>query len=100
MPEHASFNKKWNRWCLAVISKIEEPIVVAAIFGRRSSPEPVWFIWHDRRYRILKITYIWIDREGQAKRYHFSVTDGANLYELCYHTGRLSWELAAIETDG
>ena len=83
-----------------MISKVEEPIVVAAIFGRRSALEPVWFIWQGRRYSIHKITYIWTDKDGQAKRYHFSVTNGADLYELCYHTGRMSWELTAIETEG
>ncbi len=83
-----------------MITKIEEPVVVAAIFGRKPSPKPVWFIWHGRCYRIEDITYTWTDKEGQAKRYHFSVTAGANLYQLLFHSGHMSWQLAAVETEG
>ncbi len=83
-----------------MVNKIDEPIVVAAIFGRKPWLKPVWFIWQNRQYRIHKITYTWMDKEGLARRYHFSVTDGNDLYELYYHTERLTWWLSAIETEG
>ncbi len=83
-----------------MVTKVEESVVVAAIFGCRPYLKPVWFIWRDQRYPIHKITYTWIDRGGRAKRYHFSVSDGANLYELCYNSEHLSWELVAIEMEG
>ncbi len=83
-----------------MITDMEEPIIVAAIFGKKPWLKPVWFIWKNRQYQIHKITYTWIDKEGQFKRYHFSVSDGANLFELCYHSERLSWQLAAMDTEG
>jgi hypothetical protein len=83
-----------------MISRVEERIIVAAIFGQKPWLKPVWFIWQGRQYRVKKITYTWVDKEGQEKLYHFAVTDGANLYELCYNSIQLTWQLSAIDTEG
>ncbi len=81
--------------------KIEESIIVAAVFNKSPLIKPVWFIWRGRQYRILKVTYTWTDKEGQAKRYHFSVSDeAANIYELCYNSERLTWRLVALDAEG
>jgi hypothetical protein len=79
-----------------MIDRINEPVTVGAVFGQKSLIRPIWFLWRKREYRIAKITYTWMDREGQAKRYHFAVTDGGNLFELCYHTEKLTWQLETI----
>ena len=83
-----------------MLNKVEEPIIVAAVFGRKPLIKPVWFVWRGLKYRILKITYDWMDKEGRAKRYHFAVSDGDNLYELCYDSERLSWQLVAVDMEG
>ena len=80
--------------------RIKESIVVAAIFGRRPKVKPVWFVWQNQQHRIARITYTWMDKEGQAKLYHFAVSDGANLYELCYDSEQLTWRLVAQEIEG
>lgn len=79
--------------------KMSEPITVAAVFSNKPLIKPVWFVWQNRQYRIEKITYTWTDREGRASRYHFAVTDGGNLYELCYHSEKLTWQLEAVSAE-
>ena len=81
-----------------MVKKVEESVVVAAIFGRKPLLKPVWFIWRNQQYPIHKITYSWVNKEGRAKLYHFSVSDGVNLYELCYNSERLTWQLVALDT--
>jgi hypothetical protein len=83
-----------------MVNKLEESIVVAVVFGRKPYVKPVWFVWRKQHYRIQKITYSWMDREGRAKCYHFAVSDGANLYELCYNSEALSWQLLAVGMEG
>lgn len=80
--------------------QIQEPIIVAAVFGKNPQLKPVWFVWRGQKYKILKVTYSWADNEGRTKRYHFAVSDGANVYELCYDSERLIWQLVAVEMEG
>ena len=80
-----------------MVNKIKEQIVVAVVFNRTPLIKPVWFLWRGRRYSIDKITYRWIDKEGCETLYHFAVSDGANIYELCYNSMRLTWQLIAVE---
>jgi len=80
--------------------KIKEAIIVAAVFGKEALIRPVWFVWRGQKYKIVKVTYSWIDSEGSARRYNFSVTDGANLYELCYNSKHLFWQLVTVEMEG
>ena len=76
---------------------IGELIQVGAIFGSTVKLRPVWFIWRGREYRVQKVTYCWNESEGKALIKHFSVTDGANLYDLSYHTTEMNWYLAQVE---
>ena len=77
--------------------KIEEPVIVAAIFKRKPLIKPVWFMWRDKKYRVQEVTYSWSDSDGQVKRHHFAVSDGANIYQLCYNTKLLNWKLLAVD---
>ncbi len=77
---------------------INEPVKVGAVFGDgKKKIRPVWFKWNGREYRIESITYTWTSRQGRAPIYHFSVTDGANLYELQYNTESSVWKLASVD---
>ena len=77
---------------------VSNTIRVAVIFGTSGRIQPVWFDWGNHKHTIHEITYQWQDRSGEATRYHFAVSDGVNLYELVYNTGRHQWTLATVET--
>lgn len=82
-----------------MITEINEPIKVAAIFGdNKKKLKPVWFIWSGRKYDIKEITYIWTEREGKANIHHFTVTDGAGLFDISYSVDSLVWTLHSVET--
>ncbi len=81
-------------------NSINESVMVGAVFGSRQKIKPVWFHWQGRRHRISAITYRWQSRQGSSVIRHFSVTDGADLYELRYNTQSCTWKLAQIETEG
>jgi len=72
--------------------EINEPIRVGAIFSQRCV-RPVWFSWKGRQIRIKESAYSWKSREGSAVLFHFSVTDGQGLYEICYNGENLGWVL-------
>lgn len=74
---------------------IKEPINVIAVFD--SGLRPVKFKWKGKIYPISEITYRWSSREGSSTIVHFSVTDGATLYELAYNTATMKWILERTE---
>ncbi len=79
---------------------INESVKVGVVFGNGHKIKPVWFHWQGSRRRISAVTYRWKSRRGSAVIHHFSVTDGADLYELRYDTQSCIWELAYVETEG
>lgn len=83
-----------------MITLINELVTVGVIFGDGRKIKPVWFKWRGKKHSIQTITYTWTSRQGRALIHHFSATDGANLYELCYNTESLDWELAHVEVNG
>ncbi|MBI2559781.1 MAG: hypothetical protein HYW14_01425 [Planctomycetes bacterium] len=83
-----------------MITQINESVKVAVIFGNGRKIKPVWFEWNGRQHRIQSVTYVWNSKKGKAVIYHFSVTEGENLYELRYNTETSEWELAQVETEG
>jgi hypothetical protein len=74
---------------------LDETIKVGAVF-KGGKIIPKWFIWEDREYRIKDINYFWMDRQGREKIQCFSVTDGANNYEISFNTERTLWKLNKI----
>ena len=75
---------------------IGEPVKVMAIFDR--TLRPVKFRWRDRVHVVKEITHTWNTKEGGEARIHFSVTDGATLFELTYNRSTLKWSLERVET--
>lgn len=55
---------------------------------------PVMFIWRNREHRVKDVTYVWRENHGSADIYHFTVSDGANVFELCYNAQTFDWSIA------
>jgi len=70
-----------------------ERIRVAAIFAPGSGLRPVWFEWRKRKHDVKELSYFWKDRDGDATRLHFAVSDGSDLYELIYNAADQGWTL-------
>ena len=80
---------------------MNEQIQVGAVFGKgKRLLRPVWFVWKNRRHVIREITYTWKTDEGRSILYHFSVTDGVNLYNIAFHPDRMIWKLCAVDMEG
>lgn len=74
---------------------IMEDIKVIAVFDR--GLRPVKFRWRGRLFSIKEVTHTWATRDGSAGVIHFSVSDGAGLYELAYNQSTLRWSIEAAE---
>lgn len=74
---------------------IREGIKVIAVFDRGVTP--VKFRWRGRLYAIKEVTHSWSTKEGASSILHFSVTDGATLFELAYDRASLVWSIEACE---
>jgi len=75
--------------------RIGEGVNVVAVFD--PALRPAKFKWKGRVYPVKEITYSWASRRGSAPVTHFSVTDGASLYELAYNHATGRWSLEEVE---
>lgn len=78
-------------------TELNEPIQVEVLFSDGKA-KPVWFVWHKRKIRIQETTFTWKHTEGSTVFTHFSVTDGADTYELVVDSKHFLWKLAKVET--
>ncbi len=78
---------------------IGERVFVVASFGGKDRLKPVNFRWAQKVIPVKDVTYSWMEMEGSSKVYHFSVTDGATLYELSFNTASIIWMLEKVEAD-
>jgi len=74
---------------------IREEIKVVAVFDR--GVKPVKFRWRGRLYQVAEVTHTWSTRQGSSGMLHFSVTDGATLFELAYNLATMRWSIEASE---
>jgi hypothetical protein len=81
-----------------MITEINQHIKAGVVFDN-NNVKPKWFIWNNRKYIIKKITYTWKTNQGEAILIHFSVTDGATLFELCMNQKNLEWTLEKVSTE-
>ncbi len=86
--------------------RLNESIKVYAIYketGDRRFPHdrlrPVMFIWRNREYRVQDVTYVWRENLGQAEVYHFTVSDGATVFELSYNAKNLDWTISGTYSE-
>ncbi len=76
---------------------IREPVEVIALFDCGMSPlRPLRFRWKGRVFRVRHITFTWSTMDGSAPVIHFSVHDGATLYELSYNKSTMKWTLEGV----
>ena len=74
------------------LKEINQTIKVGVVF-KGDKVIPKWFTWEGRKYEIKEINYNWLDHQGREKLHCFSVTDGANNYELSFNAERTVWKL-------
>lgn len=82
-----------------MLEDIMETVEVGAVFaGGRIIPS--WFVWHQRKYHVEKISYTWKERRGEELIYSFSVVAGADMYEISFCSLKLQWVLNRIYIEG
>ena len=74
---------------------IDEIIRVGVAFDNRKA-HPVWFRWRNRYYKVKAVNFTWSSDLGAAKLRHYAVTDGDNMYELCFNSLTLEWTLGRV----
>lgn len=86
--------------------RLNESIKVYAVYKQTSDRRfphdklrPVLFIWRNQEYRVQEITYVWRESRGEAEIYHYTVSDGANLFELCYNAKSFDWTLTGTYSE-
>lgn len=85
---------------------INENVKVYAIYREGTDREfphsklrPVMFIWRNREYQVQDITYVWREAQGQSEVYHFTVSDGASVFELSYNAKALDWTISGVYSE-
>jgi len=78
------------------VEEINEPIAVLTIF-RDGSLRPVKFKWAGKTYKVNRVTYEWVTKEGSYPVYHFAVmADGDDVYEIYLNSFTMIWVLAKV----
>ncbi|OGR84666.1 MAG: hypothetical protein A2901_07510 [Elusimicrobia bacterium RIFCSPLOWO2_01_FULL_54_10] len=77
------------------IIDVDEKIKVGAVFeGPRVTPK--WFFWGRHKKTIKSVEHTWRSRQGDVPLLFFSVTDGANVYEIRLNQKTLEWVLEKV----
>ena len=86
--------------------RLSENVKVYAIYNEPGDGKfphdklrPVMFIWRNREYRVQDVTYVWREIQGQAEVYHFTVSDGASVFELSYNAKALDWTITGTYSE-
>ncbi len=82
-----------------MLQRVHENIRVAVIHGPGSKLRPVWFDWKERKHEVKEVTYHWRQWRGTELFLHYSVHDGAALYELAYNATQQLWVLENVDGD-
>jgi len=83
-----------------VFEDIREPVEVITLF-RNGIMQPLKFRWNNRVYKIDRVHGKWVSDEGLNKFFHYSVSAGSpDCFELCFSSGKLSWELTRVCMEG
>jgi len=82
-----------------MLELIGDDIEVEVRFSR-GKVRPFRFLWRGQPHAVREVTYQWQDRAGRALLTYFSVTDGVNLFEICFNSETLRWKLTKVCMDG
>ena len=75
--------------------ELNEGIEVLAWFSK-GKVQPRIFTWKNKAYRIKNITYNWQERRGRELISFFSVSSGADLYQISFNNTTFSWKLDKV----
>jgi len=81
------------------VNEVNENIKVGAVFDG-SKLIPKWFYWGKNKHIIRNIEHSWKAKEGETPLACFSVTDGANVYEIRLNQKTLVWSLQKVYQEG
>ncbi len=82
-----------------IITEVNERIKVGAVFDG-PSVTPKWFFWGRDKHLVKSVEHTWHAREGETHFLFFSVTDGANVYEIRLDQKKLEWVLEKVYMEG
>jgi hypothetical protein len=90
-----------------MLEKLNEPIDILVKFTTSAGSAqgqkkvvPTFFKWRGKTYKIEKINLIHKERDGNDKKYYFSVSDNANFFRLAFSTRDLSWRIEELFFEG
>jgi hypothetical protein len=79
-----------------LVERLDESIKVRADFGG-GAIKPLVFMRRGQIHRVAKVNCRWMDREGEAKIYYFSVTsDSGDVYQIHLNAGDMTWNLDQV----
>jgi hypothetical protein len=79
-----------------LVERLDEKIRVRADFGG-GKIKPLVFVRKGQIHRVVSINCEWMDREGEAKIYYFSVTsDSGDVYQIHFNAGDMTWHLDMV----
>ena len=84
-PQNSDFNPE----------ALNERIEVLAYF-KQAKIFPQSFLWHNKEYKIDRITYNWQERSGQAMINYFSVESAGQLYQISFNNATFRWQIDKI----
>ncbi|RKY30092.1 MAG: hypothetical protein DRP74_07670 [Candidatus Omnitrophota bacterium] len=94
--KHSGFNPhaRWDRDVPIETGSafLNQKIEVLAFF-KGGKIYPRFFIWNNKKYKIKTITYNWQERQGKETINYFSVSTGAELYQISLNNTSLGWRL-------
>jgi hypothetical protein len=79
-----------------LVERFDEKIKVRADFGG-GAIKPLVFLRHGQIHRVVKVNCRWMDREGSAKIYYFSITsDSGDVYQIHLNSDDMTWHLDLV----
>ena len=82
-----------------IVNEVNEKIKVGAVFeGPRVTLK--WFFWGRQKHVVKTVEHTWRSRVGESTLLFFSVTDGANVYEIRLDQKSLEWVLEKVYMEG
>jgi hypothetical protein len=74
---------------------VGDKIRVLASFAERKI-QIHFFHWHDRIYKVETTNLFHIEKDGNAKYYHFAVSSQGNDYQIAFNPVTLEWQLKDV----
>jgi hypothetical protein len=95
---HSSFNHRarWDRHIPQTKDyqpdELNERIQVLVWF-KNGKILPRRFIWNNKKYKVREVTYNWQERQGRETINCFSVSTGADLYQISFNNITYGWRI-------